>query len=111
MKNHLRKLRRTLEQRKFATWQMLRSHLPSEVSVNYSEGGYFLWVELPQRLDAMVLYRRALKENISLAPGKMFTVSEQFNHCFRLNASFECARAEESAIKRLAELIQAMLDE
>lgn len=109
--NHLRKLRRTLEQRKFANWQMLRAHLPANVSVNYSEGGYFLWIELPQHLDAMVLYQRALKDNISLAPGKMFSVSDQFNHCFRLNASFDCAATEERAIKRLSKLVRAMLDE
>jgi len=109
--NHLRQLRRKLEQRKFSTWQMLSSYVPSNVTVHYSEGGYFLWVELPEHLDATDLYHEALQENISIAPGKMFSVSNQFNHCFRLNASFECSESEERAIKRLAELIQNMLDE
>ncbi|CAG20059.1 aminotransferase class I/II-fold pyridoxal phosphate-dependent enzyme, partial [Photobacterium profundum] len=109
--NHLRQLRRKLEQRKFATWQLLRSYFLPNVSVNYSEGGYFLWVELPEHLDATELYQRALKDNISIAPGKMFSASKQFNHCFRLNSSFECSEPEERAIKRLAELIQNMLDE
>ncbi|MCG7587593.1 PLP-dependent aminotransferase family protein, partial [Photobacterium sp. OFAV2-7] len=107
--SHLRQLRRKLEQRKFATWQMLSSYFPSDVNVNYSEGGYFLWVELPEHLDATELYQHALKENISIAPGKMFSVSNQFNNCFRLNSSFECSGSEERAIKRLAELIQNMM--
>nr|WP_278044553.1 PLP-dependent aminotransferase family protein [Photobacterium profundum] len=109
--NHLRQLRRKLEQRKFAMWQLLRSYFPPNVSVNYSEGGYFLWAELPEHLDATELYQRALKDNISIAPGKMFSASKQFNHCFRLNSSFECSESEEIAIKRLAELIQNMMDE
>jgi DNA-binding transcriptional MocR family regulator len=103
---HLRQMRRILEQRKFATWQMLRTYLPASVNVNYSEGGYFLWLELPEHLSSIDLYHQALKENISISPGKMFSVSEKFDHCFRINASFECLASEERAIKKLAELIQ-----
>ncbi|PKH57743.1 GntR family transcriptional regulator [Shewanella sp. Choline-02u-19] len=108
---HLRQLRRKLEQRKFANWQVLRTYFPANVSIHYSEGGYFLWIELPEHLNATTLYQRALKERISIAPGKMFSASKQFNHCFRLNSSFECSDREVGAIKRLAELIQNMLDE
>ena len=103
--NHLRQMRRKLEQRKFATWQMLRTYLPATVNVNYSEGGYFLWLELPENIDAMDLYHQALKEKISISPGKMFSVSKKFNHCFRINSSFECLAVEERAIKKLAQLI------
>lgn len=109
--NHLRQLRRKLEQRKFATWRMMRTYFPDSVTINYSEGGYFLWVELPEHLDATALYRLALQENISIAPGKMFSLSKQFEHCFRLNSSFECSISAETAIKRLAQLTQAMLNE
>lgn len=107
--NHLRQMRRKLEQRKFATWQMLRTYLPSTVNVNYSEGGYFLWLELPEHIDAIDLYHHALKENISISPGKMFSVSKKFNHCFRINASFECLARQEKAIKKLAQLIKDKL--
>jgi DNA-binding transcriptional MocR family regulator len=109
--NHLRQLRRKLEQRKFATWRMMRAYFPSCVTINYSEGGYFLWVELPEHLDATALYCLALKENISIAPGKMFSVNKQFDHCFRLNASFECSESAERAVKRLAELTLNMLND
>ncbi len=103
---HLRQMRRILEQRKFTTWQILSTYLPSSVNVNYSEGGYFLWVELPKHMSSIDLYHQALKENISISPGKMFSASEKFDHCFRINSSFECLASEEKAIKKLAELIQ-----
>ncbi|WP_045387618.1 PLP-dependent aminotransferase family protein [Vibrio rotiferianus] len=108
--NHLRKLRRKLEQHKFGMWQMLSAHLPSSVVIHYSQGGYFLWIELPEYLDATVLYDLAAKTHISIAPGKMFSLSNEYDHCFRLNSSFECSDAQERAIKRLAELIQQMID-
>lgn len=109
--NHLRQLRRKLEQRKFAVWQMLCAEMPASVNINYSEGGYFLWIELPDHVDATVLYQQASKENISIAPGRMFSLNNEFDHCFRLNSSFECSLIQERAIKRLAELIQKMLEQ
>lgn len=109
--SHLRQLRRTLEQRKYAMWQCMRENFPDSVSVHYSEGGYFLWIELPTSLDATILYQRALAQNIAIAPGKMFSLNRQFDHCFRMNASFECVDRVESAIKTLGCLIQEMLSE
>jgi DNA-binding transcriptional MocR family regulator len=103
---HLRQMRRILEQRKFAAWQMLRNYLPASVNINYSEGGYFLWLELPEHLSSIDLYHQALKENISISPGKMFSASGKFDHCFRINSSFEYLAPEERAIKKLAKIIQ-----
>jgi DNA-binding transcriptional MocR family regulator len=54
----------------------------------------------------MELYQRALAEGISIAPGRMFTTGDRFNHCFRLNASFEWSDRLETAIKTLARLIR-----
>ncbi len=107
--SHLKRLRRKLEQRKFAMWQAVRDEFPASVEVNYSEGGYFLWVELPANLDATKLYHVALKQNISIAPGAMFSVNNQFAHCFRLNASLECTEPVKRAIKQLAQMINTML--
>lgn len=109
--SHLKQLRRKLEQRKFIIWQTIRAEFPSYVNVNYSEGGYFLWIELPEHVDTMQLYHRALADKITIAPGAMFSTNKQFDHCFRLNASFECTAPIVSAIKRLGELISIMLTE
>ena len=109
--SHLKQLRRKLEQRKFIIWQTIRAEFPSCVNVNYSEGGYFLWIELPEHVDTMQLYHRALADKITIAPGAMFSTNKQFDHCFRLNASFECTTPIVAAIKRLGELINIMLTE
>lgn len=106
--NHLRQMRRTLEQRKYAVWKCMKEHFPDWVKIHYSEGGYFLWVELPEYMDSIDLYHQALAEDISVSPGKMFSISNQFNHCFRINASFECKDKVEQAIIKLAEIIRPM---
>ncbi|OIQ26560.1 PLP-dependent aminotransferase family protein [uncultured Vibrio sp.] len=105
---HLRQLRRQLEQRKYQTWQLLQEHLPKEANAIYSAGGYFIWVVLPVHINTTELYRMALKENISIAPGEMFDTNQQFNHCFRLNASLEITPGVALAIQRLCELVKAL---
>jgi len=102
---HLRRLRRILAQRLNAFRQAIIDQFPSEVKVSQPQGGYFLWVELPSHVDTTLLYQLALAQGISIAPGKMFTTSEHFNHCFRLNASFEWNSRNAEAIAILGRLI------
>lgn len=106
--NHLRQLRRTLEQRKYAMWKCMTANFPCDAKIHYSEGGYFLWIELPKHLDATKLYQLALAESIGIAPGRMFSINHQFDNCFRVNSSFECTGQVEQAIKRLGCLIKEM---
>lgn len=108
---HLRGLRRTLEQRKYAMWHMMKLAFPDNVDIHYSEGGYFLWVEMPNGIDATLLYQQALAHNIGIAPGKMFGLTSAYNHCFRLNASFECSQRVEQAIITLGQLINKLTQE
>ncbi|OEE96383.1 GntR family transcriptional regulator [Vibrio genomosp. F10 str. 9ZD137] len=106
---HLRQLRRTLEQRKFQTWQLLQQSLPKGCDAYYSTGGYFIWVVLPEHVNTTNLYRVLLQDNISIAPGEMFAPDQQFTHGFRLNASQDMTESVKGAIKRLGEQIANML--
>ncbi|ERK12730.1 MULTISPECIES: PLP-dependent aminotransferase family protein [Serratia] len=105
---HLRRLRRLLAQRQSAMHQAIAQHFPPTVKVSQPDGGYFLWLELEATQSSMELYQRALAEGISIAPGRMFTTGDRFNHCFRLNASFEWSDRLETAIKTLARLIRSL---
>lgn len=69
---HLRRLRRQLAERKQQAWQTLLRHLPAEVKIHHNDSGYFLWLELPEQLDAGELSAKALEHLISIAPGKCF---------------------------------------
>lgn len=107
--SHLRKLRLVLEQRKNQARQSLKRHLPPEAKINDSQGGYFLWVELPRQVNTTELYYRALDLNISIAPGKMFSSGEQYTNYFRFNASWEWGDAQEAAAAILGGIVADML--
>ncbi len=42
-------------------------------------GGFILWVSLPGRVNTQELHVRALEQGISIAPGLIFSNTEQFN--------------------------------
>ncbi|MEQ8229813.1 MAG: PLP-dependent aminotransferase family protein [Rhodospirillales bacterium] len=51
------------------------------------QGGFYLWCRLPDGLDAADLARAALRENVVLAPGNVFSVSQSAPNFMRFNVS------------------------
>lgn len=109
--NHLKKLRMTLEQRQHRLLSAIAQYMPDSVKVNTPKGGYFLWLEFEPPFNAVRLYQLALTQGISIAPGSMFSTSDQFNHAFRLNFSFTWSAQLEEAMKILGSLCHQLLNE
>ena len=108
---HLRKLRRILAERKQQTLQALHQLFPAEVKIHHTESGYFVWIELPEYMDASVLSEQAITHKISIAPGKMFTTAGAWHNYFRLNASWALGEREQHAVETLANLIRNQIKE
>jgi DNA-binding transcriptional MocR family regulator len=51
------------------------------------KGGFYLWCRLPEGRDAAEVARLALKENVVLAPGNVFSVSLSMTGFMRFNVS------------------------
>lgn len=60
---------------------------PAGTKVSRPDGGFVLWLELPEAVDTVDLYREALTHNILITPGTLFTNQESYRNCLRLNAS------------------------
>lgn len=82
---HLRQLRAALEAQRDAMLMAVARHFPAGTRATRPEGGYFLWLELPEGTDALALQRAALERGISIAPGPMFSARREYRHCLRLN--------------------------
>lgn len=82
--NHLRQFRRTLERNCQNYIQAIAEYFPEGTKTSRPQGGLTLWIELNKNIDAIKLYDLAIKQGISIAPGRMFTLQDQFNNCVRL---------------------------
>lgn len=102
---HLRQLRHALETQQ---GQMLASadrHFPTGTRITRPGGGYFLWVEFPERVDSLHLFRMALDQGVSLAPGPIFSATRGFRHCARLSYGHPWTARSERAMETLGRLL------
>lgn len=82
--NHLRHLRKTLQENYQRYALAIAEFFPVGTKISRPQGGLALWVEFPEGIDTATLYNYAMKKQISIAPGRMFTLQEQFHNCMRL---------------------------
>lgn len=82
-------------------------YFPPGTRATRPEGGYFLWVELPEGCDALHIHRQALAQGISVAPGPIFSASHAFTNCLRLNYGHTWNARTEQALATLGQLSAA----
>jgi DNA-binding transcriptional MocR family regulator len=103
---HLRHLRETLKRQKEALVASVTQHFPVGTRLTRPDGGYFIWVDMPwEAADVLVVYRAALSNRISIAPGPMFSNHGGFGNCLRLNFSHPWTPQTEKAIATLGRLV------
>lgn len=102
--HHLRGLRRTLQANALHYLRAVREWFPAGTRVSRPEGGFVLWVELPVGTDTWQLYQRAIQHGISIAPGRMFTLQDQYHDCLRLSYAIPWCAKVEQALRLLGEL-------
>ena len=71
-------------------------------------GGYFLWVQLPDSIDALQVHRLALEQGISVAPGPMFSAQRGFGNYLRLNYGHEWDKGMETAVANLGDIVTGL---
>jgi DNA-binding transcriptional MocR family regulator len=101
MDRHLRQVRKTLAQRSSIMQGMVARLFPEGTKVAQPQGGYLLWVQLPGPVDTMRVYREALQRHITIAPGRVFSNSDLYPSCLRLNYSYAWTRELEAAVREL----------
>lgn len=103
--NHLKTLRRTLHQNSLRYMEAIEKYFPDDVKVSRPEGGFMLWVEFAKNINTADLYDKAIKLQVSIAPGRMFTLQNQFNNCMRLSYGLPWNDQTHQAIKTIAALL------
>ena len=106
---HLRKLRNAYRAQMQHTLQAIYDYFPTDTKVTQPQGGHVLWLELPKEFNSMRLYERAYQHNISIAPGVIFSPSNEYSNCLRLNCGIPWSDSLEKAIAKLGILSKQQL--
>jgi len=100
----LRALRGAYRQQVERTADAVSRHFPEGTRITRPQGGLVLWLELPGRVDANLLFERAAEANIAFVPGDLFSPSGLYRNCLRLNCGNPWTPAIEAGVRRLGEL-------
>ncbi|OWW20927.1 PLP-dependent aminotransferase family protein [Noviherbaspirillum denitrificans] len=109
--SQVRKMRRAMTERIARMSDAVSEHFPEDCSVSSPQGGFVLWVQMPDEVDALALHRKAIEKGIAFMPGQLFSASGKFGNCIRLNCGNAWSADIENAIRTVGELAARQLDE
>ena len=89
---------------------IISERFPRGTRVSAPSSGFTLWVELPEHLNAMELFRQCAAEGITFGPGALFTATDRFNHCLRLSFAASWGEQERAALVRVGALASRLND-
>ncbi len=72
------------------------------IAISQPQGGYFLWIELPDCIDSLRLYQDMKLKHIHIVPGLIFGEDERYRHFIRLNIGHQLSKDIQQAIDDLA---------
>lgn len=102
--HHLRRIRKAYATQVQLMSRAISEYFPKGTRVTRPAGGFVLWIELPRSVDSLQLYAMALQENITIAPGPVFSASQSYKNFIRLNCSYPWSNQIESAVIKLGQL-------
>lgn len=103
--NHLRGLRKSFAANIAAVSKTIAETFPAGTRISRPEGGFVLWLELPDQINARAVFDLAVREGICFAPGDLFTTSNNYQSCLRISCGYPWSSQIERAIWKLAELV------
>jgi 2-aminoadipate transaminase len=87
----------------------LERTLPEDVVWTEPTGGFLTWLTLPADLDALAMRPAALAAGVAYVPGPPFHVGDQGRNTLRLSFSHLTGPELETAVERLATVIDSAL--
>ena len=96
-------------ERKETMISALQEHLP-ELSWTNPNGGFYVWVTLPETLDSKAMLPRAVKELVAYTPGTAFFADGAGRQNIRLSFCYPTPEQIRVGVRRLANVVSGELD-
>jgi 2-aminoadipate transaminase len=89
--------------------ECFKKHMPEAVKWTEPQGGLFLFITLPDHIDADIIFYKAIEKNVAFVAGSTFFCNGSGHNTMRLNFSFSDKTAIEEGVIRLSNLINEEL--
>ena len=109
LERHLPRLRAVCGDRRDVMLQALAEQMPAAVSWNRPAGGMFLFVRLPEQINATPLLPKALAHGVAFVPGEDFHANGGGRNTLRLNFTGIASERIGEGVRRLAAALKEVL--
>lgn len=102
---HISLISKSYGERMLEMHQLLQQAAVPDLTWVMPKGGMFLWIELPDGLDAEALLRCAVQKGVAFVPGSSFFADQPIRNTARLNFTHNKGVRTEQGVARLVEAI------
>lgn len=96
--------------RRDAMLEELARQMPDGVTWTEPKGGFFVWLTLPDGIDAQAMLPRGVNARVAYVPGAAFYVDGQGTNNIRLSYCFPTAERIREGVRRLGKVIRSEVD-
>ena len=89
--------------------ECFRKYMPEGITWTEPEGGLFLFLNLPEYMNAEELFHVAIENKVAFVIGQVFHCDGSGTNTMRMNFSFPTHEQIEEGVKRLANAIRSMM--
>lgn len=108
VERHFRSLRKQIRLQVESIHDAVVAEFPEGTSVSKPEGGFVVWIELPESVSGLELHRRALAKGISVIPGSMFAIGGTQENRIRISCGNPFDERSRKAIGTLGSLVREL---
>ncbi|MCD6276033.1 MAG: PLP-dependent aminotransferase family protein [Thermoplasmata archaeon] len=109
MREHIPKIIKLYKEKRDIMLDAIEDYFPDGVKWTRPDGGMFLWVTLPEHMDAGELLQKAIENKVVYVIGAAFYPHRDHRNTMRLNFTYPTNEQIEEGIKRLAKVIKEAL--
>ncbi len=107
LEEHVKELVNVYRNRRDAMLGALKAEMPEEITWTEPEGGFFVWLTLPEGMDSVAIQPEAAAHGVDFMPGTVFYPNQEGRRNIRLAYSF----TDEETIRRGVKILAGILRE
>ena len=108
---HMRRMRSQYQRSRDLMIDWVTRYFPEGTRCSRPQGGFMLWVELPDGFDTQKLNRQLLEQGVQIAVGSIFSASGKYRNCLRMNFAAKPTQEIEQAVRKVGAAASRLLGE
>lgn len=109
VERHIPEIKKLYAHKRDLMLDMLEDKMPEGVRWTKPEGGMFLWVWVPEKVNTMKMFPRAIDNGIAYVVGEAFYPDRSVTNAMRLNFTYSSDEEIKEGTDRLAKTIREFL--